>query len=223
MLPGISISPDRHGSGATRIEADLSINRGEKPDAQSIHLSGLARLPCRPWPPGRGVRGAADRHVQSEGRADPQARRRTYPHTGNILGAGGGAALEAELRDHRHGLRRHAAEPRRRHPAARGVNFYLPAGAKINSHGFADVLGIDAQEHRARRGCSQRLVASPKGNALGEVTFGTERVPEEASLQAFFAPGKGLLFYVQGSSPVSLEFVSQGTYVNSGSRRTGSS
>ena len=30
---GISMSPDRHGSGATRIEADLSINRGEKPDA----------------------------------------------------------------------------------------------------------------------------------------------------------------------------------------------
>jgi len=30
LLPEISILPDRHGSGATRIEADLSINRGEK-------------------------------------------------------------------------------------------------------------------------------------------------------------------------------------------------
>ncbi len=30
VWPEISISPDRHGSGATRIEADLSINRGEK-------------------------------------------------------------------------------------------------------------------------------------------------------------------------------------------------
>ena len=64
-------------------------------------------------------------------------------------------------------------------------------------------------------GC-KKAVASPVGNALGEVTFGSERVPEEAKLQAFFGSNKGLLFYVQGSSPVSLEFVSQGTYVNSG-------
>ena len=28
--PGISMSPDRQGSGATRIEADPSIKRGEK-------------------------------------------------------------------------------------------------------------------------------------------------------------------------------------------------
>jgi hypothetical protein len=65
-------------------------------------------------------------------------------------------------------------------------------------------------------GCKKNAVASPKGSALGEVTFGTERVPEEASLQAFFGPNKGLLFFVNGSSPVSLEFVSGGTYVNSG-------
>jgi hypothetical protein len=56
-------------------------------------------------------------------------------------------------------------------------------------------------------------VASPVGHALGEVTFGTERVPEEAELRAFFGPGGGLLFYVAGHSPVSLEFVSSGNYV----------
>jgi hypothetical protein len=54
------------------------------------------------------------------------------------------------------------------------------------------------------------------GNALGEVTFGTERVPEEAELRAFFAPGGGLNFYVAGHSPVSLEIISSGKYVNSG-------
>src|SRR5207302_7534480 len=46
----------------------------------------------------------------------------------------------------------------------------------------------------------------------GEVTFGSERVPEEAELRAFFG-GPGLLFYVAGHSPVSLELVSVGHYV----------
>ena len=91
---------------------------------------------------------------------------------------------------------------------------------------FGSVVAVDRLTLEIRRGeffsmlgptgCGKSSVASPKGNALGEVTFGSERVPEEASLQAFFGANKSLLFFVQGSSPVSLEFVSQGTYVNSG-------
>jgi hypothetical protein len=50
---------------------------------------------------------------------------------------------------------------------------------------------------------------------LGEVTFGSERVPEAAEVRAFFAPGGGLLFYTAGRSPVSLEIVSAGHFVNS--------
>ena len=30
QMPGISMSPDRQGSGPTRIEADLSITRGRE-------------------------------------------------------------------------------------------------------------------------------------------------------------------------------------------------
>jgi hypothetical protein len=50
---------------------------------------------------------------------------------------------------------------------------------------------------------------------LGEVTFGTTRVPEEATLQAFFGPRGGLLFFTHGSSPVNLEIVFSGKYVRS--------
>jgi hypothetical protein len=137
----------------------------------------------------------------------------TYPHTGNILGAG--AALQAEFAIAGSGYGPTPQNPAGGIPPLAAVNFYLPAGAKINSSGFA-TCSEAVLKNTGPTGCKRSAVASPKGNALGEVTFGAERVPEEATLQAFFAPGKGLLFYVQGSSPVSLEFVSTGTYVNSG-------
>lgn len=100
-------------------------------------------------------------------------------------------------------------------PPLAAVNFFSPAGATVNSRGFP-TCSESVLKNTGPVGCSKSSVASPKGHALGEVTFGSERVPEEATLQAFFGPNKSLLFFVQGSSPVSLEFVSGGTYVNSG-------
>jgi hypothetical protein len=140
----------------------------------------------------------------------------TYPHTGNILpGKGGkGAALEANFVITGSGYGATPQNPAGGIPPLAAVNFFLPAGAKINSAGFP-TCSEAALKNTGPSAC-KKAVASPVGNALGEVTFGSERVPEEAKLQAFFGPNKGLLFYVQGSSPVSLEFVSQGTYVNSG-------
>jgi hypothetical protein len=140
----------------------------------------------------------------------------TYPHTGNILpGKGGkGAALEANFVITGSGYGATPQNPAGGIPPLAAVNFFLPAGAKINSSGFP-TCSEAALKNTGPSAC-KKAVASPIGNALGEVTFGSERVPEEAKLQAFFGPNKGLLFYVQGSSPVSLEFVSQGTYVNSG-------
>jgi hypothetical protein len=137
----------------------------------------------------------------------------TYPGTGNILNAG--AALEANFVLTGSGYGATPANPAGGIPPLAAVNFYLPAGAKINSSGFS-TCSESILKNTGPSGCSKGSVASPKGNALGEVTFGTERVPEEASLQAFFGPNKSLYFYVDGSSPVSLEFVSTGTYVNSG-------
>ncbi len=137
----------------------------------------------------------------------------TYAHTGNILGAG--AALQAEFTISGSGYGATPQDPAGGVPPLSNVNFYLPAGAKVNSHGFAS-CAVATLKNTGPAGCKRNAVASPRGSALGEVTFGTERVPENASLQAFFAPGGGLLFYVAGSSPVSLEFVSSGRYVNSG-------
>jgi hypothetical protein len=141
----------------------------------------------------------------------------TYSHTGNILGAG--AAVQAEFTITGSGYGATPQNPAGGVPPLSGVNFYLPAGAKINSSGFPTCPEATLN-NVGPSGC-KRAVASPKGSALGEVTFGTERVPEQASLQAFFAPRGGLLFYVNGSSPVSLEFVSSGRYVNSGKRPYG--
>jgi hypothetical protein len=140
----------------------------------------------------------------------------TYPHTGNILpGKGGlGAALEANFVINGSGYGASAAKPEGGIPPLAAVNFFLPAGAKINSAGFP-TCSEAALKNTGPSAC-KKAIASPVGNALGEVSFGTERVPENATLQAFFGPNKSLLFYVQGSSPVSLEFVSTGTYVNSG-------
>jgi hypothetical protein len=138
----------------------------------------------------------------------------TYPHTGNILAkkGGQGAALESNYTIDGSGYGATPQKPSGGIPPLAQVNFYLPAGAKINSAPFGKCTE-DVLKNTGPSGCSKSAVASPVGHALGEVSFGTERVPEEATLQGFFGPG-GLLFYVQGSSPVSLEFVSAGTFTS---------
>jgi hypothetical protein len=135
----------------------------------------------------------------------------TYPHTGNILGAG--TAFQAEYTISGSGYGATPQNPTGGVPPISGVNFYSPAGAKVSASGFG-TCSEAVLKNTGPSGCKGNSIASPKGSALGEVTFGSERVPEEASLQAFFGPGNSLLFYVQGSSPVSLEFVSAGKYVN---------
>ena len=99
-------------------------------------------------------------------------------------------------------------------PPLSAVNVFLPKGVKLHPQGFGTCTEATLKSI-GPSGCSKKSIASPLGNVLGEVTFGTERVPEEATLQAFFGPGGGLLFFTKGSSPVSLEIVSTGRYVRS--------
>jgi len=141
----------------------------------------------------------------------------TYPHTGNILPSKGGqgSALEANFVISGTGYGATPQKPEGGIPPLAAVNFFLPAGAKINSSPFT-TCAESVLKNTGPIGCPKNSVASPKGSALGEVTFGTERVPEEATLQAFFGANKTLIFYAQGSSPVSLEIISSGKYVNSG-------
>ena len=137
----------------------------------------------------------------------------TWPKTGNILGAG--AAVEAEYQITGSGYGVTTQNPAGGIPPISQVNFYLPAGAKINANGFGSCSAATLR-NIGPTGCKTNSIASPVGHALGEVTFGSERVPEETELRAFFAPGGGLLFFAAGHSPVSLEIVSSGRYVNSG-------
>jgi hypothetical protein len=135
-----------------------------------------------------------------------------FPGTGNFYGKG--ADVEATLEIEGSGYGATAQNPKGSPPPVSAVNVYLPKGVKLHPSGFASCTEATLK-NIGPSGCPKKSAASALGSALGEVTFGSERVPEETSLQAFFAPGGGLLFYTQGSTPVSLEVISKGKYVRS--------
>jgi hypothetical protein len=58
---------------------------------------------------------------------------------------------------------------------------------------------------RGPKGCPKGSSAGPGGKVYGVVAFGTSIVPETATIEAFFAPGGGLEFFVFGHTPVLLE------------------
>jgi hypothetical protein len=118
--------------------------------------------------------------------------------TGNILGAGAALRVRYEIAGTEYG-----GYP----PPLEGINFYTPAGTKIDTKGFA-VCRPAALQNVGPSACPKKSRVTLSGSALGVVSFGTQRVDERASIQAFFAPGGALQFYTAGSSPVSLEFLS---------------
>jgi len=124
-----------------------------------------------------------------------------FPGTGNILGAGAALKSEFTITGTEYG-----GFP----PPIIGINVSLPAGAKIHSAGFK-TCPTATLEHIGPSGCPKGSAAGPVGHALGIVSFGTERVEEETTVQGFFAPG-GLNFFTDGHSPVSLEIVSKGHF-----------
>jgi hypothetical protein len=135
-----------------------------------------------------------------------------FPGTGNFYGKG--ADVEATFEVEGSGYGATLQNPKGSPPPISAVNVYLPKGVKLHPAGFASCTEATLKNIGAS-GCPAKSRASALGSVLGEVTFGETRVPEEATLQAFFAPGGGLLFYTVGHSPVSLEVVSAGKYVRS--------
>ena len=135
-----------------------------------------------------------------------------FPGTGNFYGKG--ADVEASFEVQGSGYGATAQNPKGSAPPISAVNVFLPRGVTLHPSGFATCTEATLK-NIGPRGCPKNSTASAIGSALGEVTFGSERVPEEASLQAFFGPGGGLLFFAHGSSPVSIEVVSSGKYVRS--------
>jgi hypothetical protein len=129
-----------------------------------------------------------------------------FPGTGNKLGAG--AALEAKYTlkgsESTGGVVSQITH----------VNFYLPAGTKINQKGFVTCSSATL-ENIGPSGCPKKSQASPVGTAGVVDPIGGELVKENATLQAFFAPGGGLQFYANAASPISAQLlVAKGRIMN---------
>lgn len=115
--------------------------------------------------------------------------------TGNILGAGAVIKGEAAIS---------GSEYDGAPPPITGLRFFAPVGVKLHPQGFA-TCARSMLEQSGPSLCPKGSVAGPKGFALGVVSFAGERVPERASVQAFFAPGGQMLGFVDGTTPVLLE------------------
>src|SRR5438105_7708962 len=97
----------------------------------------------------------------------------SYKGTGNFYGKG--AAVEAEYEFEGSGYGATAQNPKGGIPPISAVNFYLPKGTKLHPQGFGTCT--EARLKATGPGaCPKSAFASPLGRALGEVTFGTERV-----------------------------------------------
>ena len=66
---------------------------------------------------------------------------------------------------------------------------------------------------RARPRAPRAPPRGRSGSALGVVAFGKEQVPEETTIEPFYAPGGGVEFFTAGHNPVSLEIFSSGHFV----------
>jgi hypothetical protein len=127
-----------------------------------------------------------------------------FPGTGNILGAGAVIRVEGTVSGSEYG-----GFP----PPVTEVRFYGPATAKLRPQGFA-TCAPSVIEQRGPGACPRKSIAGPKGSASAIVSFGTERVPETASVQPFFAPGGALEFFADGHTPVLVEILSKGSLTN---------
>lgn len=129
-----------------------------------------------------------------------------FKGTGNIAGHGAAVKAEYTISGEEYG-----GFP----PPLIGVTFYLPSGVKLHTSGFPTCSRATLEPSGAGPGgCPHGSAAGPVGRVLGVVAFGKERVPEEATLESFYAPGGGLQFFTAGHSPVSLEILSKAHYVN---------
>ncbi len=123
---------------------------------------------------------------------------RGFPGTGDKLGAG--AAVEAKYTIH--GSEAPGGVPSQ----ITHVNFYLPAGTRLHPQGFLTCSALRLED-LGPSGCQRRSQASPLGSAGVVDPIGGELVREHATLQAFFAPGGGLQFYVNAASPISAQLL----------------
>jgi hypothetical protein len=198
------MSPDRHGSGATRIEADLSST--EERELMRRASTCLAVLAFAALALPSLASAAPTVTLKAIAVPIPKPGGGTWPGTGNIYSAGAAVEAEYHITSTEYG-----GFP----PPLIGVNFYLPTGAKLHPAGFPSCAATTL-EQTGPSACPSKSKAGPVGEVLGIVSFGSTRVEEKAELSSFYAPGGGLEFYTFGHSPTLLEILSTGHYVNLG-------
>jgi hypothetical protein len=131
-----------------------------------------------------------------------------FPHTGNIYGAGAAVRAEVNISGTEYG-----GFP----PPLIHVNVFLPKFTVLHPTGFptCPVADLEPAGH-GPSACPKGSRAGPTGHVLGEVAFGKEIVPEEATIESFYKPGGGIEFFTAGHSPVSLELLAKGRFVHPG-------
>jgi hypothetical protein len=146
-----------------------------------------------------------------------------WPHTGNFLGAP--ASLETKFSIK-------GTEYKGFPAPIRKVAVYLPKGVGINTKGFP-TCSISLLEAKEPERCPKGSLASPAGfapqsapqscpppkplaggagEACGVVSLGGTRVHESVKIQAYFAPGGGLNFFVEGVDPTVIEIPFAGSF-----------
>jgi hypothetical protein len=97
------------------------------------------------------------------------------------------------------------------------VNVFLPKFTRVHPAGFPTCPPADLEPAGlGPTACPKGSRAGPTGHVLGEVAFGKEIVPEEATIESFYKPGGGIEFFTAGHSPVSLELLAKGRFLNLG-------
>jgi hypothetical protein len=127
-----------------------------------------------------------------------------FAGTGNILGAGADVETKSTISGTEYG-----GFP---YPLV-GLTFDAPAGTNVTFAGFPTCAPATL-EADGPAGCSKQSMAGPPGEGLGIVSFGAEQVRERVSIQAYFGPDDGLLFYADGSTPASFQIVEKGHWVS---------
>lgn len=95
-------------------------------------------------------------------------------------------------------------------PPVVGITLRLPSGTTLSA-GDHSTCSQTTLEQIGPSGCPKTSTAGPVGKAHSIISFGSERVEEEATVEAFYGSGGGIEFFIDGHSPVSLEIIASAT------------
>ncbi len=141
----------------------------------------------------------------------------TWPGTGSILGAPAALEFTFTIKGKEYPTASEGFTPGTQlevgPPPLRRIDVYLPKGTKVSAKGFK-TCPISKFENHLEPPCPKGSEASPPGEANGRVFFGKTAVEEKVLVQAYFAPGNKLTFWIEGREPASIEKFATGKLTN---------